>query len=243
MFEHDWYLPDLNFKVDTLTDTTYQVHFWLKQGAFIAPNTYFPNTSGIVFGLHYRYWFPWEHQLDYSFSSSPSFESTDKLFLSMSNECSDDAVEIDTARIRILGEDRDGNGVRDDLDSLIDVKIPDSPEKRAAYRYLAWAIQRQWAAFYDNPQMTYEELLPYEVLASLGGSLINELNAKAELKWNIFQAQLHNSLEWIMFDDRIDRIFVGKFLPVAVKLDKRYSSLVAEGMNAYNEILAQEEGK
>lgn len=142
VFEHDWYLPDLNFKVDTLTDTTYQVHFWLKQGAFIAPNTYFPNTSGIVFGLHYRYWFPWEYQLDYSFSSSPSFESTDKLFLSMSNECSDDAVEIDTARIRILGEDRDGNGVRDDLDSLIDVKIPDSPEKRAAYRYLAWAIQR-----------------------------------------------------------------------------------------------------
>lgn len=243
VFEHDWYLPDLNYKIDTLTDTTYQIHFSLKQGAFIAPNSYFPNTSGIVFGLHYRYWFPWEHQLDYSYSSNPSFENTEKLFLSVTGECQDDAVVIDTARVKILGYDRNGNGVRDDLDSLIDAKIPDSPEKRAAYRYLAWAIQNQWNAFYENPQMTYEELLPYEVLASLGGSLINELNAKTELKWNIFQAQLHNSLERIMFDDKIDRIFVGKMLPVAVKLDKRYSSLVAEGMNAYNEILTQERMK
>ena len=168
VFEHDWYLPDLNFKVDTLTDTTYQIHFWLKQGAFIAPNSYFPNTSGIVFGLHYRYWFPWEHQLDYSFSSSPVFESTDKLFLSMTDECYDNVVTIDSARIKILGEDKDGNGVRDDLDSLIDAEIPDSPEKRAAYRYLARAIQNQWTAFYENPQMTYEELHPYEVLISLG---------------------------------------------------------------------------
>ena len=137
VFEHDWYLPDLNYKIDTLTDTTYQIHFSLKQGAFIAPNSYFPNTSGIVFGLHYRYWFPWEHQLDYSYSSNPSFENTEKLFLSMTGECQDDAVVIDTARVKILGYDRDGNGVRDDLDSLIDAKIPDSPEKRAAYRYLA----------------------------------------------------------------------------------------------------------
>ena len=243
VFEHDWYLPDLNFKVDTLTDTTYQIHFWLKQGAFIAPKSYFPNTSGIVFGLHYRYWFPWEYQLDYSFSSSPVFESSDKLFLSMSNECSDDAVEIDTARIKILGEDKDGNGVRDDLDSLIDAEIPDSPEKRAAYRYLARAIQNQWTAFYENPQMTYEELHPYEVLASLGGSLIHEVDAKKELKWNLFFAQLHNTKERILFDDEIDQIFSGKSLPVAVKFDKRYSSLVAEGMNTYNEILEQERMK
>ena len=243
VFEHDWYLPDLNFKVDSLTDTTYQVHFWLKQGAFIAPKSYFPNTSGIVFGLHYRYWFPWEHQLDYSFSSSPTFESTDKLFLSMTDECYDNVVTIDSARIKILGEDKDGNGVRDDLDSLIDAEIPDSPEKRAAYRYLARAIQNQWTAFYENPQMTYEELHPYEVLASLGGSLIHEVDAKKELKWNLFFAQLHNTKERILFDDEIDQIFSGKSLPVAVKFDKRYSSLVAEGMNTYNEILEQERMK
>ena len=243
VFEHDWYLPDLNFKVDTLTDTTYQIHFWLKQGAFIAPNSYFPNTSGIVFGLHYRYWFPWEYQLDYSFSSSPVFESTDKLFLSMTDECYDNVVTIDSARIKILGEDKDGNGVRDDLDSLIDAEIPDSPEKRAAYRYLARAIQNQWTAFYENPQMTYEELHPYEVLASLGGSLIHEVDAKKELKWNLFFAQLHNTKERILFDDEIDQIFSGKSLPVAVKFDKRYSSLVAEGMNTYNEILEQERMK
>ncbi|MGM9984373.1 MAG: hypothetical protein ACI38O_06775 [Fibrobacter intestinalis] len=243
VFEHDWYLPDLNFKVDTLTDTTYQIHFWLKQGAFIAPKSYFPNTSGIVFGLHYRYWFPWEYQLDYSFSSSPVFESTDKLFLSMTDECYDNVVTIDSARIKILGEDKDGNGVRDDLDSLIDAEIPDSPEKRAAYRYLARAIQNQWTAFYENPQMTYEELHPYEVLASLGGSLIHEVDAKKELKWNLFFAQLHNTKERILFDDEIDQIFSGKSLPVAVKFDKRYSSLVAEGMNTYNEILEQERMK
>ena len=243
VFEHDWYLPDLNFKVDTLTDTTYQIHFWLKQGAFIAPKSYFPNTSGIVFGLHYRYWFPWEHQLDYSFSSSPVLESTDKLFLSMTDECYDNVVTIDSARIKILGEDKDGNGVRDDLDSLIDAEIPDSPEKRAAYRYLARAIQNQWTAFYENPQMTYEELHPYEVLASLGGSLIHEVDAKKELKWNLFFAQLHNTKERILFDDEIDQIFSGKSLPVAVKFDKRYSSLVAEGMNTYNEILEQERMK
>ena len=243
VFEHDWYLPDLNFKVDTLTDTTYQIHFWLKQGAFIAPKSYFPNTSGIVFGLHYRYWFPWEYQLDYSFSSSPVFESSDKLFLSMTDECYDNVVTIDSARIKILGEDKDGNGVRDDLDSLIDAEIPDSPEKRAAYRYLARAIQNQWTAFYENPQMTYEELHPYEVLASLGGSLIHEVDAKKELKWNLFFAQLHNTKERILFDDEIDQIFSGKSLPVAVKFDKRYSSLVAEGMNTYNEILEQERMK
>lgn len=122
-------------------------------------------------------------------------------------------------------------------------EIPDSLEKRAAYRYLARAIQNQWTAFYENPQMTYEELHPYEVLASLGGSLIHEVDAKKELKWNLFFAQLHNTKERILFDDEIDQIFSGKSLPVAVKFDKRYSSLVAEGMNTYNEILEQERMK
>ncbi|MBO5423841.1 MAG: hypothetical protein J6A06_08680, partial [Fibrobacteraceae bacterium] len=111
VFEHDWYLPDLNYKIDTLTDTTYQIHFSLKQGSFIAPNSYFPNTSGIVFGLHYKNWYAWEHQKDYSFSASTEFEPTEKLFLSMTSECKDYVSEIDTARIKILGYDRDGNGV------------------------------------------------------------------------------------------------------------------------------------
>lgn len=243
VFEHTWYLPDLNYKVDTLTDTTYQIHFSLKQGSFIAPNSYFPNTSGIVFGLHYRYWFPWEHQLDYSYSSNPSFESTDKLFLSMTDECFDDTVVIDTARIKILGYDRDGNGVRDDLDSLIDEKISDSPEKRAAYRYLAQTIQNQWIAFYDNPQMTYEEMHPYAVFTSLGIELIGELNAEVNLDFSLFEASLLNTLERVMFSDEIDRIFVGKYLPVAVKSDRQYSDLVSLGMGAFNEILEQERMK
>lgn len=243
VFEHDWYLPDLNYKIDTLTDTTYQIHFSLKQGAFIAPNSYFPNTSGIVFGLHYRYWFPWEHQLDYSYSSNPSFENTEKLFLSVTGECQDDAVVIDTARVKILGYDRDGNGVRDDLDSLIDAKIPDSPEKRAAYRYLAQAMQNQWTAFYENPKMTYEELLPYQIYISLGITLVNEVMAKSDLNWKLFEAQLHNTMERVFFDDKIDRVFVGKFLPVAVGRTKRYPNEVATGRERYNEILRLERMK
>jgi len=243
VFEHNWYLPDLNYKIDTLTDTTYQIHFSLKQGAFIAPNSYFPNTSGIVFGLHYKYWFSWEHQLDYSYSSNPSFENTEKLFLSMTGKCQDDAVVIDTARVKILGYDRDGNGVRDDLDSLIDAKIPDSPEKRAAYRYLARAIQNQWNAFYENPQMSYEEMLPYAVFTSLGIELIGELDAEVNLEFSLFEACLLNTLERVMFSDEIDRIFVGEYLPVAVKSDRKYSDLVSLGMGVFNEILEQERVK
>ena len=243
VFEHDWYLPDLNYKIDTLTDTTYQIHFSLKQGAFIAPNSYFPNTSGIVFGLHYKNWYAWEHQKDYSFSASTEFEPTEKLFLSMTSECKDYVSEIDTARIKILGYDRDGNGVRDDLDSLIDAKIPDSPEKRAAYRYLAQAMQNQWTAFYENPKMTYEELLPYQIYISLGITLVNEVMAKSDLNWKLFEAQLHNTMERVFFDDKIDRVFVGKFLPVAVGRTKRYPNEVATGRERYNEILRLERMK
>ena len=243
VFEHDWYLPDLNYKIDTLTDTTYQIHFSLKQGAFIAPNSYFPNTSGIVFGLHYKNWYAWEHQKDYSFSASTEFEPTEKLFLSMTSECKDYVSEIDTARIKILGYDRNGNGVRDDLDSLIDAKIPDSPEKRAAYRYLAQAMQNQWTAFYENPKMTYEELLPYQIYISLGITLVNEVMAKSDLNWKLFEAQLHNTMERVFFDDKIDRVFVGKFLPVAVGRTKRYPNEVATGRERYNEILRLERMK
>ena len=243
VFEDNWYLPDLNYKVDTLTDTTYQIHFWLKQGASIAPNDYFPNTSGIVFGSHYKNWYAWEHQKDYSFSASTEFEPTEKLFLSMTSECKDYVSEIDTARIKILGYDRDGNGVRDDLDSLIDAKIPDNPAQRAAYRYLAQAKQNQWKAFYENPNMTYEELFPYEVLTALSATLLQETNAESNLKWNVYQAQEHNTIDRILFEHKIDKKFAGKFLPVAVKTDKRYSNLVEEGMSIYNKILEQEKAK
>ena len=243
IFEDNWYLPDLNYKVDTLTDTTYQIHFWLKQGVSIAPNNYFPNTSGIVFGLHYKNWYAWEHQKDYSFSASTEFEPTEKLFLSMTSECKDYVSEIDTARIKILGYDRDGNGVRDDLDSLIDAKIPDNPAQRAAYRYLALMSRNQWIAFYENPNMTYEELFPYEVLTALSATLLRETNAESNLKWNVYQAQEHNTIDRILFERKIDRKFAGKFLPVAVKTDKRYSNLVEEGMSIYNKILEQEKAK
>ena len=155
----------------------------------------------------------------------------------LTDVCQDESAKIDSARIKILGYDRDGNGVRDDLDSLIDFKIPDSPEKRAAYRYLAQAMQNQWTAFYENPQMTYEELLPYEIYILLGITLMHEVKAESDLNWKFFEVHLRNTRKRILFDDKIDRVFAGRILPGAIKLDKQYSSLVAKGMNTYNEIL------
>lgn len=236
VFESDWYLPGLDYAVDTLSDTTYQIHFWLKRDAAVPPGGYFPNESGIV----YRYWFPWNHLKDYSYSSSPVFESSDKLFLSETNECAAD--EIDSVRIKILGVDFNDNGVRDDLDSLIDARLS-APEMWAAYRYLAQAIQNQWKAFYENPKMTYEELHPYEVLVSLGISLIDESGAEAYLNFQLFNAILMNSLNRLLFDDKIDRVFAGKSLPVAVKSDKRYAEKVVDGLKIYGEILNAERAK
>ena len=159
------------------------------------------------------------------------------------NSCDNETAEADSERIKILGIDNDGNGVRDDLDSLIDAKIPDSPEKRAAYRYLAQAIQNQWTAFYENPQMSYEAMRPYAVFTALGIELLAETNAESSLDFSLFEARLLNTTERIMFGDKIDRIFTGNYLPVAVKLDKQYANLVAKGMSTYNEILKLERMK
>ena len=159
------------------------------------------------------------------------------------DSCDNETAEADSERIKILGIDKDGNGVRDDLDSLIDAKIPDSPEKRAAYRYLAQAIQNQWTAFYENPQMSYEELLPYEIYVSLRITLVNDVRAESDLKWKLFEAQLHNTMKRIFFDDKIDRVFVGQFLPVAVGRTKEYPNEVATGRERYNEILKLERMK
>ena len=159
------------------------------------------------------------------------------------NSCNNETAEADSERIKILGIDKDGNGVRDDLDSLIDAKIPDSPEKRAAYRYLAQAIQNQWTAFFENPQMSYEAMRPYAVFTALGIELIAESNAESSLDFSLFEARLLNTTERIMFGDKIDRIFTGNYLPVAVKSDKQYANLVAKGMSTYNEILKLERMK
>ena len=161
----------------------------------------------------------------------------------MTSECFDDAEVIDSARIKILGYDKNGNGVRDDLDSLIDSELSNSPEKRAAYRYLAQTIQNQWAIFYDNPQMTYEELLPYQVLISLGISLINNTGAISKLDFNWFYANVLNTKDRIMYEARIDDVFAGKTLPVAVMKNKNYSNIVANGLEIYEKVLTQEEGK
>jgi hypothetical protein len=67
--------------------------------------------------------------------------------------------------------------------------------------------------------------------------------AKSDLNWKLFEAQLHNTMERVFFDDKIDRVFVGKFLPVAVGRTKRYPNEVAKGREIYNKILEQEKAK
>ena len=159
------------------------------------------------------------------------------------DSCDNETAEADSERIKILGIDKDGNGVRDDLDSLIDANIPDSPEKRAAYRYLAQAIQNQWTAFYENPQMSYEELLPYQVLISLGVSLINKTGVASTMDFSWFYANVLNTKDRIMYEARIDDVFAGKILPVAVMKKKQYSNIVSNGLEIYESILTQEKIK
>lgn len=155
----------------------------------------------------------------------------------------EDPVEAAAYKIQILGFDEDGNGVRDDLDSLIDTKIPDNPEQRAAYRYLAKTIQDQWVAFCENPKMTYEELFPYEIYTSLGIGFIHETHASEILEFEYFHSALVNTKDRKMLVYQLDGIFDGRILPAAVKHDRRYTKEVAEGTKIYNEFLIKEKAK
>lgn len=91
--------------------------------------------------------------------------------------------------------------------------------------------------------MTYEELLPYQVLISLGVSLINNTDAVSMLDFNWFYGNVLNTINRIMYEAKIDDVFAGKTLPVAVMKNKKYSPMVANGLETYKSILAQEEGK
>lgn len=155
----------------------------------------------------------------------------------------EDPVKAAAYKIQILGFDKDGNGVRDDLDSLIDAKIPDNPEQRAAYRYIAKAIQDQWVAFCENPKMTYEEFFPYEIYTSLGIGFIHETHASEILKFEYFHSALVNTKDRKMLNYQLDGIFDGHIVPAAVKRDKRYVKEVAEGTKIYNEFLIKEKLK
>lgn len=73
--------------------------------------------------------------------------------------------------------------------------------------------------------------------------MINNTDAISKMNFNWFYANTLNTKERIMFDDKIDRIFAGNYLPVAVKSDKQYANLVAKGMSTYNEILKLERMK
>ena len=142
--------------------------------------------------------------------------------------------------VDILGYDLDKNGVRDDVDSLINVRFPSDFRKRAAYRYVAKMIQSEWAAFYQDPQMSYEKLLPYSVYIDLGLDFIDESGAENELKYSVFIRRIINTTERISFSHKIDEVFAGKILPVAVRHDKRYSQFVERGLADYQRVLQAE---
>jgi len=237
VFEDKWYLPNLSYAIDTLSDTTFQLHFWLKDNVSFLPDTYFPNESGIVFGLHYADWSVWNYALDYSYSSSPTFVETNRLFVATADQCID---EMGNGSVGILGYDLDKNGVRDDIDSLINARFPSDSQKRAAYRYVAKMIQSEWIAFYQNPQMSYEELLPYSVYVDLGLDFIDESGAENELKYSVFTGRIINTTKRILFNHKIDEVFAGKILPVAVRYDKRYAQFVEKGLADYQSILQAE---
>lgn len=238
VFNNDWYLPGLDYKIDTLPDNTFRIHFRLKENIVFTPNSYFPNESGIVFGLRYDDWSPWNHDLDYSYSSSPTFIKTDRVFVSNGEYCSEDGGNS----IGVLGHDSDKNGIRDDIDVLINERFPSSPIKRASYKYVAKSIQSQWIAFSQNTQISYSELLPYSVYVALGIDLIDDSGAENELPFSEFLRRYINTTSRIQFEDKLSDIFVGKMLPVYVKNNSKYSQLVVVGMTNYQSILQSEMG-
>ena len=87
------------------------------------------------------------------------------------------------------------------------------------------------------------ELLPYQVLISLGVSLINNTGAVSKMDFNWFYANVLNTKDRIMYEAGIDDVFAGKLLPVAVMKNKKYSNIVSNGLEIYENILMQEEGK
>lgn len=177
------------------------------------------------------------YALDYSYSSSPTFVETNRLFVATADQCID---EMGNGSVGILGYDLDKNGVRDDVDSLINARFPSDSQKRAAYRYVAKMIQSEWIAFYQNPQMSYEELLPYSVYVDLGLDFIDESGAENELKYSVFTGRIINTTKRILFNHKIDEVFAGKILPVAVRYDKRYAQFVEKGLADYQSILQAE---
>lgn len=137
----------------------------------------------------------------------------------------------------VLGIDSDNDGIRDDLQLQIHLKFPDSPNARAAYLYFAKSIRIVRTKYLENPSITYEEILPYDVKATLGLELLHDNDGFYRFPLDDFIALMNNTGKRLLLTDNIDRLFNGRILPVLIKGIKKYEPSYNEGMKDFNEIL------
>lgn len=99
---NDYYTPNLDISIDTLGvdslgNPQYRFCFAFQDGLELAPNSYFPNSAGISFGYNYNDWSAWNHNLDFSYTSSYSFIESDNVVVEIAkNENIGDTTQIDT---------------------------------------------------------------------------------------------------------------------------------------------------
>lgn len=62
-----WYKPNATYTLEQKNSNTWVLHFNVS-GINFAPNTYFPNTSGFSFGIHYGNWSNVNVSNDYAFA-------------------------------------------------------------------------------------------------------------------------------------------------------------------------------
>ena len=62
-----WYNPNATYTLEQKNSNTWILHFNVS-GINFAPNTYFPNTSGFSFGIHYNDWSNVNASNDYAFA-------------------------------------------------------------------------------------------------------------------------------------------------------------------------------
>ena len=97
------------------------------------------------------------------------------------------------------------------------------------------------SVLYKGPCLRIENKGTAENTFSRGSFFLKKSNS--DIFQKSFQANVDNTLDRIRFDDKIDRAFVGKFIPVAVGRTKRYPEEVLKGRNEYYEMLKNERAK
>lgn len=103
-----YYAPNVHFSIQTADSVTQYIQFSMDS----VEAGYFPNKSGMSFGLHYSDWSSWDKSLDFSYSTANSIESNERIALyenqnlvfgevSFSEEEKDESENIDAAKADI----------------------------------------------------------------------------------------------------------------------------------------------